>query len=372
MLVWASIQAYYVLSPSTLPGKLIEIHYLFSIRDMIETRVTAFAFEPSWFANQLVLLYLPLWTASVLRRYSVWPAYRRVLSFEAILLAWGGVLLFLTLSRIGLVSGLAIASLLILVASYRHVTAWLETLVGGRGRKDFPGTAARGSFIKAMALGIAIISIAIGAVAMVGLAAQLDPRMERLLHIRYVNIVKNSEIPIFDLANQLSYAERVMYWASGLGTFSLQPILGVGLGAAGFYFRDLVPSFGYHLPEIIRAVVGTPELHLANPKNLWIRLLAETGIVGFIVFIGWLGLLASKAIILMKEKSGVLGMLGMAAGLALFAQIIEGFSLDTFALPHLWIILGLLTAAVIVRNKSLRESSGSQASADQGPVSDQR
>lgn len=367
MLVWASIQAYYVLSPSPLPGNLIELHYLFSIRDMIETRVTAFAFEPSWFANQLVLLYLPLWLASVLRRYSVWPAYRRLLSFEVILLVWGGILLFLTLSRIGLISGLLVVSVLILVASHRHLTVWLERLASGRGRKIIRRTTGDGKFIEATALGIAVISIAIGGAAVVGLAAQLDPRVERLFHINFANLIRNSDISVFDLANQFSYAERVMYWASGYGAFSLQPILGVGLGAAGFYFQGLVPSFGYHLPEIIRAVTGSPELFLANPKNLWIRILAETGIVGLIVFISWLGLLASKAIVLMKEKSGIFSMLGMAAGLALTAQIIEGFSLDTFALPHLWMILGLLTAAVIVGGTSRPKTLANSNSDDEDP-----
>ena len=39
----------------------------------------------------------------------------------------------------------------------------------------------------------------------------------------------------------------------------------------------------------------------------------------------------------------------MAGLLALVAQLVEGFSLDTFALPQLWILVGLLTAAFSLR-----------------------
>jgi hypothetical protein len=47
-------------------------------------------------------------------------------------------------------------------------------------------------------------------------------------------------------------------------------------------------------------------------------------------------------------------------GLALIAQIFEGFSLDTFALPQLWIILGIFSAVTMMeggtgRNSEVRE-----------------
>ncbi len=39
-------------------------------------------------------------------------------------------------------------------------------------------------------------------------------------------------------------------------------------------------------------------------------------------------------------------MIGMAGFLSLLALLFEGFSLDTFALPHLWVMLGLVTAVL--------------------------
>ncbi|OGO19964.1 MAG: hypothetical protein A2Z14_02185 [Chloroflexi bacterium RBG_16_48_8] len=52
-----------------------------------------------------------------------------------------------------------------------------------------------------------------------------------------------------------------------------------------------------------------------------------------------------NASIRIHEKKILQSVLGLAGGLALVALIFEGFSLDTCALPRLWIIFGLLTAA---------------------------
>ena len=82
-----------------------------------------------------------------------------------------------------------------------------------------------------------------------------------------------------------------------------------------------------------------------NPKNLWVRLLAETGVAGFTAFGSWLGLLALSAWNVWKRGSGVRRVIGLAALFTLLAQVGEGFSLDSFALPQLWVMLGLMTAA---------------------------
>ena len=52
---------------------------------------------------------------------------------------------------------------------------------------------------------------------------------------------------------------------------------------AGYYFPETLPSFGYRLPEILSVLLY--ESFIPNAKNLWARLLAETGIVGFSVFV---------------------------------------------------------------------------------------
>jgi O-antigen ligase len=126
----------------------------------------------------------------------------------------------------------------------------------------------------------------------------------------------------------------------------------------------MLPAYAYRLAEFQRLLDGD-NLSFPNPKNLWIRLLAETGFIGFSTFVIWLGLLAVTALKLRRMGTRLQRMVAVAALLALTAQILEGFSLDTFALPQLWIILGFLTAAaqqarVPVRS-SLHEQCGEQS-----------
>lgn len=42
-----------------------------------------------------------------------------------------------------------------------------------------------------------------------------------------------------------------------------------------------------------------------------------------------------------ETPKGVVGVIGLTSSLTLLAQVIDGFSLDTFALSYLWIVLGL-------------------------------
>jgi hypothetical protein len=106
-----------------------------------------------------------------------------------------------------------------------------------------------------------------------------------------------------------------------------------------------VPAFAYRLPEIID-VVKSGVSPVANVKSLWFRLLAETGVAGFVVFLTWLLGLAVASGRLTRRRSVILAVSGIAGVLALGGMVFEGFSLDTFALPQLWVIGGVVTAAV--------------------------
>jgi hypothetical protein len=77
---------------------------------------------------------------------------------------------------------------------------------------------------------------------------------------------------------------------------------------------------------------------------LWIRLLAETGFVGTAAFLSWIVLMLAGAYALARGFSGESKLVGVAGLLCCLAWTLEGFSLDTFALPQTWLVLGLVTA----------------------------
>jgi O-antigen ligase len=345
MLAWSTVQAWVMLSGRThVPLWVTNVHHLFSIRDPLLDRVTGMTFEPSWLGDQLVILYIPLWLTAVLRRMSSFSKSKTLFSVELGLFVWGIGILLLSKSRISLLSLLIVGGVLYAIASWR-ATGWLARRAAATYRVFMSEGRARAlHVILEIALLCALVAIGVAGTFVAGKAdrrlRQLSTLPDLLKEIRrfYPNDVA------YEVANRLAFAERVVYWADGFRVFEQHPVLGVGPGNAGFFFAQSMPVYGYRLEEI-RQILVPANAPFPNPKNLWVRLLAETGLAGFSAFGLWLGLMGLSAWEVWRIGSPVRRMIGLAALFALLAQIGEGFSLDSFALPQLWVILGLLTAA---------------------------
>ncbi len=345
MLAWSSVQAWVILSGRThVPLWLTNAHHLLSIRDPLVDRVTGLAFEPSWVGDQLVVLYLPLWLSSVLCRSSSFSKSKRIASVELLLVLWGIGILILTKSRISLLSFLMVGFVLFVILTWRASGKLASRLASSV--QSFRSEGRRR--ILHLALEIASLSVLLVVVITGGLVAgRVDRRMRHLLTLPdllpEIRHYFPNDVP-YEVANRLAFAERVVYWADGFRVFEQYPLLGVGPGNAGFFFERSLPDYGRRLTEI-RNILLPADSNFPNTKNLWVRLLAETGIGGFTAFIVWLGLLALMAWGTWKKGWRVRSVVGLTAVLALLAQVGEGFSLDSFALPQLWVMLGLLTAA---------------------------
>jgi hypothetical protein len=174
---------------------------------------------------------------------------------------------------------------------------------------------------------------------------RFDQRFERLLSLQDINL------NLFELALRVDFAERVVYWANGLQTFARYPLLGVGLGNTGFFFAQHLPVIAGALNEI--TYVLTYEYYLPNVKSFWVRLLSETGLIGFSLFCTWFYILWRGAKHLERQANHEFRLFGWMAFFVIVAFLAEGFSIDSFALPYMWVSLGMVTAAsAIARKKS--------------------
>jgi O-antigen ligase len=144
-------------------------------------------------------------------------------------------------------------------------------------------------------------------------------------------------------ANQLVFAERIVFWQAGWEVFNDHPLLGVGLGNAGFYFPQTLSPFSYSLTEVRILLYRLNDL--PNIKSLWVRILAETGVLGLACFLSWLFVMAHSGRFLTHRPGRLTLAMGLMGMFVLVGLIVEGFSIDTFALPYYWISLGLVTAA---------------------------
>jgi hypothetical protein len=142
-----------------------------------------------------------------------------------------------------------------------------------------------------------------------------------------------------------------VYWVNGWNVFNQYPLLGVGLGNAGFFFPQSAPAVGWATFEIRNVLYYLPQL--PNIKSLWFRLLAETGLVGFSVFLSWIYVLYQSSRFSQYHQDATMKTIALAGQLALLAFIGEGFSIDSFAMPYFWIIAGFIAASAMLFRREI-------------------
>ena len=343
VILYAAIQAFFIFRyESQYPAILLSFQQFVSTRPLFVGRVTAFAFEPSWLAHQMNLLYLPFWLGATVSGTSAHHLRVWKISLENILLLVGAGVVFLA-SRVGTLAILLVLALLGLYANFllgRRVYQWSLT------RFVRFSSAIKNAIRILLPLILVVVFISVyvlGAVGLVYGLSHVDTRLARIFQpqsLQQWSIIIQNPYTFF---NYLEFAERVVYWVGGWNIFNLHPILGVGLGNAGFFFQRQLPAYGWSLPEVLDAYYRSVEL--PNIKSLWVRLLAETGIAGFSAFIGWFYVMFRLGWFIRLSKNPLFRMIGWSGLFVLVAYLIEGFSTDTFALPYLWVSLGIVSAA---------------------------
>lgn len=322
-LLWASFQMIYVIKFNSRYFNLLsEIQKLISSRRLFDKRISGMTYEPSWFAEQLTFTLMPLLFASVLTGFSAFKKLYRWVSVEMVLLIWSTAALIFTYSR----SGLANFTLLLVLS--------LIIGLGGRNcNKEF-----RWRHWLRVAAQIGFILIILGVV--VFSAAQRNNYFSRLWDYW---TDEESEGTYF---YYIAFGQRFTYWETAYRMFEDNPALGVGLGNYTFHFKEYLPDRQYKNPELMMKLV--PEKgrnQIVTVKNIFLRILAETGIIGAAAFLVFLVALTGCVIFLYTSGEQESQFWGKAGFLGLAAFLLVGFSIDSFAVPNMWIVFGLITAS---------------------------
>jgi O-antigen ligase len=141
---------------------------------------------------------------------------------------------------------------------------------------------------------------------------------------------------------------RLALLSASWSIFLQHPWLGVGLGQSGFYLLDHLPGWAYARIEEITLLLAPTSNLIPNPKNLWARLLAETGIIGTVLFAVFVLLVLLAALALMRKREALPRYLGTAGMMSWLAVVVQGFSLDSFALPTMWVSFGIVGSAAVL------------------------
>lgn len=337
-IVWGGIQMVSYLTGFPDRVDLNKIQSSFSIRRLlIKKRAAGFAYEPSWLANQIVTIYFPWLFASILTGYRIFKRrWVEVLLFAAML-----VLLISTFSRGGILMGFAAGILIFIFTQGKRIRTWWDWFFHPFRKDDQPKRILR------IALRAGIVAVFAAMIVGTGLILSTN---------RYfAQIWRSDKATLVEYAVDIYAGPRLAYATAGWGVYLDHPVTGVGLGASGLYLYDHIPDWSITtISEITRQLTPNGWLY-PNPKNLYIRLLAETGIIGFILYLlFWLGVLA---VVIRLSKSGLQlhKMLGVSGAFIWLVLIFFNFTQDSFIDPNQWLGLGLLLGLFAARRPMIRE-----------------
>jgi len=306
----------------------------FSMRELVRiNRVSGMAFEPAWRAGQLMTVYLPWLFAALVTGYRV----TKNKWFEVTLLGAALLLLLATYSRGGLLNVVLSVILTTLFVGREQIHVVWKWFVSGF--KSGSGLLIRLSVI------VIVIGALSGAVVFLG----QKEYMARLF--------KSNANSIEEFIIENSAGARAAYTFGALGAYDENPWIGVGLGASGFYIYDNLPDWAYtFVPEIARQLSPDNRLY-PNPKNMYARLLAETGVIGFFMFFAFLFSMLGDVLSPLKQNTPLARFIAMAGLFTWFAVLIYNATQDSFAIPNIWLNFGILIGVSAVVSSSETVSS---------------
>ncbi|GAP20844.1 hypothetical protein ADM99_06940 [Leptolinea tardivitalis] len=331
MIIWSVMQSGMWFINGRYPDWMRDFQDVFSLGPLYRQRAAGFALEPSWLAHMLNMLYLPMWLAASFSGYSVfsWRLFKKI-SIEMVLLAMGVLTLILTLSRVGWITFFCMVAFLVVHWNILLVQWIQHRFKIPRNRR----------IISAISITCLLVIIYLSFFILAAyIMSRVDPRMSDLFTQGFWQL---NDINRY--ANALQFGERVVYWQAGWEVFSHYPILGVGLGNAGRWFTETIPAYGMNLIEVRNLLYRSGDL--PNIKNLWVRLLAETGLIGFAFYCSWLSSFLIKVKSFRHSTYPHEKMAGYWGIFIIIGIIFEGFSIDSFAMPYFWISAGLVLSIV--------------------------
>jgi O-antigen ligase len=335
-MLWGSFQIVYILK--YIPfyfHKLDALQRFISTRKLFQTRISGLTYEPNWYAEQICILLFPWLLASVLTDTSVFRWRWRRVTVEWFLLAWAALNLAFTFSRAGYLN-----LIVLLVLSFLA----LRPMLAARARAVARPVRRWG---RTLAEILALVVVLLAGIFYIG---QKNSFFSRLWNFW-------SEVSDRSLSSYIEYVgfgARVTYAETAFNIFQAYPVIGIGPGNYAFYFVEMLPDRPLPpTPELLKIV--TPEsgrTRLITPKNLYFRILAETGLLGFAAYLIFLIALLGCVLYLWLAPKMEVRYWGVAGLLGLVVITVAAISFDSFTLPNMWVFYGLITAATSISDKN--------------------
>lgn len=183
--------------------------------------------------------------------------------------------------------------------------------------------------VHALALG----TIGLAAILVVGVGERITGPVANMLE--YGSFAGNTQ----STEENVSNVTRLAAVRAGLAMFEEQPVFGVGLGQYGFKYPGQLRAEDLRSWEVRNFVDG------AHPNwppafSIHARMLAETGVVGYLI---WLALVVPLLVRSIRRANVATaeGRMHLAAAMTLAGWLLLGFSIDSFRFFGGWIAIGV-------------------------------
>lgn len=312
--LWSGVQSLAFYTPFLEKVTVTHWQRAFSMRELVKTnRVSGMAYEPAWLAGQIATIYLPWLLAALLTRVRV----TRFKWLEILLFGFALLLLLATYSRGGLfTAGFALFFTLLIAGRNEVRLGWNWFL--------------QRTLLLRMGILVIVFAGIIGAGVFLGQKGYI------------ARLFSSDAESVDEFIIENSAGARAAYSAGAMGAYEESPVVGVGLGASGFYIYDNLPDWALTtVPEIARQL--SPENRLyPNPKNMYVRLLAETGLLGLFGFLAFLFSILGDVLLALKNDRTIMRFAGIAGLFSWLAIALYNVTQDSFATPNIWLNFGIL------------------------------
>lgn len=319
-IAWSGLQA--VTFYTGLLDKEMVTHWqlAFSMRELVRTnRVSGFAYEPAWLAGQLATIFIPFLFAAILTNFRL----TRLKWLEPVLLAFSLLVLLATYSRGGLLTTVAAAGLTFLFFGRDLLrSSWTWFINGFRGHAL--------DILFRIGMILAVVAVFAGAFLFLGQKNFFRRMWE------------TDATTLSEYIVDINAGARGAYSAGAWAAYEEYPLTGSGLGASGFYIYQNLPDWSLTtVPEIAKQL--NPENRLyPNPKNIYVRLFAETGLIGFFLFLAFQLHILGDVLSLNLRNAPWARFAAVAGVFAWLAITFYNFTQDSLATPNIWLVSGIL------------------------------
>lgn len=182
---------------------------------------------------------------------------------------------------------------------------------------------------------------ALAGATLLGLLVALTPGVRDTISTRFTNVIEygNFQGNLQGTEENISNVTRLAAIRAAVTMFQQNPVLGVGLGQYGFAYPGELRAEDLRSPEV-RAYVDSSHPNWPPTYSMHARLLAETGLIGYLV---WMLLVVGLLLrsLLSSDAESPLGRMHLAVAMTLAGWLLLGFSIDSFRFFGGWIAIGV-------------------------------